>query len=50
MMTNYPLAPRDVHKLTLFEHTLLKRIYLPYSVEERIVNKHMGVLLSFTES
>jgi hypothetical protein len=49
MMANYSLTPREVYKLTLFENTLLRRIYLPYSEEERIANKHMGVLLSFTE-
>ena len=49
MMGNYSLTPSAVHKLTLFENTLLRRIYLTYGVEKRIVNKHMGVLLSFTE-
>jgi len=48
MMANFSFTPREVYKLTLFENALL-RIYLPYRVEERIANKHMGVLLSFIE-
>ena len=47
-MANFSFTPREVYKLTLFENALL-RIYLPYRVEERIANKHMGVLLSFIE-